>query len=52
MSTSRICLIVAAVLFVLGAIVVQGADLLGIHAEAFALVGLAFWAVSGAVKEG
>jgi hypothetical protein len=49
MDTARVLFVVSAVLFILAAIVVQGANLLGIHAEAFALLGLACWAGSGAL---
>ena len=49
MDTARVLFVVSAVLFVLAAIDAQGTDVLGIHAEAFALLGLACWAGSGAL---
>lgn len=49
MATNRLLLFVAAVLFVIAAIVVQGAALAGIHAETFALVAFACWVAAGAL---
>ena len=49
MAANRLVRFVAAVLFILAIAVVQGAVLLGIHAEAFALAGFAAWVVADAL---
>jgi hypothetical protein len=47
LSTSRLCLIVSFVLFVIAAVLAVG--LVRGSVEPFALLGLGFWALSGAV---
>jgi len=49
MAANRLMRFVAAVLFVLAIAVVQGADVLGLHAEAFALAGFAAWVLADAL---
>lgn len=49
LSTSRLLLILAAILFLLAALVAAGAKLLGLDVEVLALLAFASWALSGAL---